>query len=279
MSHPELGDLDTLVRRALAEDLHAGDITSLAVVPEGMQARGRVLAKQGLVFCGGPIAVEVMRIVDTRTHVAVLVPERTLVDSGAILAELDGSARALLAAERTMLNLLQRVCGIATLTRRYVDAAQGRCRIVDTRKTTPGLRALERYAVRCGGGFNHRNDLGSGVLIKDNHIRCVGNLAQAVRRARERSSHAHVVQCEVNDITELEQALAAGADAVLLDNMDDEAIATAVAIVAGRVIVEVSGGVTLERIARLAGMGVDVVSVGALTHSAPAVDLSLELDT
>ena len=167
---------------------------------------------------------------------------------------------------------------MATLTATYVEAAAGGVRIVDTRKTMPGLRVLDRYAVRCGGAHNHRNDLGSGVLIKENHIRCAGSVSQAVVAARLRASHALRVECEVENLEELREAIEAGADVVMLDNMDDAQVREAVAIADGRVLLEVSGGITLERIARLAQLGVDIVSVGALTHSAPAADLSLLME-
>jgi nicotinate-nucleotide pyrophosphorylase (carboxylating) len=196
-----------------------------------------------------------------------------------VVARVTGNARALLSAERTALNLVQRMSGVATLTRRFVDAAAGRCRITDTRKTTPGLRALQRYAVRCGGGHNHRNDLGSGVLIKENHIRCAGGVGPAITAARALAPHTMRVECEVTDLDELRQALDAAADVVLLDNMDDAQVQRAMEVVAGRATVEVSGNMSLPRVPRLAELGVDVISVGALTHSAPAADLSLQIDT
>jgi nicotinate-nucleotide pyrophosphorylase (carboxylating) len=191
---------------------------------------------------------------------------------------LHGPARALLQGERVALNFVQRLCGIATLTRAYVDALPpgGRTRITDTRKTTPGLRALERYAVRCGGGYNHREDLSSAVLIKDNHIAAAGGIGEAVARSRERAPHTSRVECEVETMHQLEQALAAGVDIIMLDNFDDAALAQAVAKVAGRAMLEVSGGVTLERVPIIAKAGIDVISVGALTHSARAMDLGLD---
>jgi nicotinate-nucleotide pyrophosphorylase (carboxylating) len=197
---------------------------------------------------------------------------------GDVAARIRGRAASLLSGERVALNFAQRMSGTATLARAYVDAlpAGSRTRIADTRKTTPGLRALERYAVRCGGAHNHREDLSAAVLIKDNHIAAAGGVGIAIRRARAHAPHTSRIECEVDTMAQLDEALAAGADIVLLDNFDDATLAEAVRIVAGRAIVEVSGGVTLERIPRIAATGVDVISAGALTHSAPAVDLGLD---
>jgi nicotinate-nucleotide pyrophosphorylase (carboxylating) len=275
----DLGDLDALVDRALAEDLGAGDVTSRAVVPPELLARAAIVAKGDLVVAGLPVARRVFERVAVRgggtIAVELLAHEGDVVARGTPLAHVAGHARALLAGERVALNLLQRLCGIATYARRCVDATRGACRIVDTRKTTPGLRALERYAVRCGGADNHRNDLGAGVLLKENHIRCAGGIAPAVAAAIRNAPHSLRVQCEVTTLAELDEALAAGVEAVLLDNMDDTTIAAAVRVAHGRALVEVSGGVTLERIPALAELGVDVISVGALTHSVVAADISL----
>ncbi len=202
------------------------------------------------------------------------------VPSGTVLWEVEGSAQSILMGERSALNLVQRLSGIASLAAKYVQAlpAGSATRITDTRKTTPGLRALERYAVRSGGAHNHRDSLGSAVLIKDNHIAAVGSITEAVTRARKRAPHCSKIEVEVRSLAELDEALAAGADIVLLDNMDTGAIAEAVKLNAGRALLEVSGGVTLERIPELAALNVDVISVGALTHSAPAADISLLLE-
>lgn len=274
----ELAGIDAIVDVALAEDLHAGDVTSRCTVPRGMGAVGRIEARQELIVAGMQIAARVFGRVDQGLAVEMLVEDGQRVGPGTALMRIGGRARAILAAERTALNLLQRACGVATLTSQYVDAAGGRVRIVDTRKTMPGLRVLDRYAVRCGGAHNHRNDLGAGVLIKENHIRCAGSVAQAVVSAKLGASHALRIECEVETLEELGEAIEAGADAVLLDNMDDDQVKAAVELAQGRVLIEVSGGITLERIPRLAELGVDLISVGALTHSAPAADLSLLID-
>jgi len=271
----EIGPVDGIISAALAEDLASGDVTGRVTVSAHTRWSARVIAKQRLVFAGGAVARAVFHRVDPAVEAGVLLRDGEVAAVGTVLMQLQGNARALLAAERTALNLLQRMCGVATLTRAYVDAAAGRCRIVDTRKTMPGLRALDRYAVRCGGGHNHRNDLGAGVLIKENHVRAAGGVAEAVARARVHAPHTLRVECEVTDLDELREALVAGADAVLLDNMDDEQVRAAVAIVDRKAVVEVSGGVSLERISQLAQLGIDVISVGKLTHSAPASDISL----
>jgi nicotinate-nucleotide pyrophosphorylase (carboxylating) len=267
--------VEAIVSNALMEDLASGDVTARVTVPEGTTARARMVAKAPLVVAGLAVARSVFERVDAGITVSLTVQDGEAVARGTILMTLVGDARALLAGERTALNLLQRMCGVATLTRAYVDAAGGKCRITDTRKTMPGLRALDRYAVRCGGGVNHRNDLGAGVLIKENHIRAAGGVTAAVSRACQRAPHTLRVECEVTTLDELREALAAGAGAVLLDNMDDDTVREAVEIAAGRAIVEVSGGVGLERIAALAGLGIDLISVGKLTHSVPASDISL----
>ncbi len=276
MWNVDLGDVDAVIERALGEDLHAGDATTSATVPPGLKAEATLVAKASLTVCGLFVAGRVFSKLDRGVRFTAVAAEGKPVAEGETIATLEGNARALLAAERTALNLLQRLSGVATLTRAFVTAAQGgRARISDTRKTTPGLRRLQRYAVRCGGGHNHRNDLGSGVLIKENHIRCAGGVEAAVRAARRRAPHPLRVECEVTDFAELDAALEAGAEVVMLDNMDDHHIQAAVARVDGRAIVEVSGGITLSRIPILVAAGVDVISVGALTHSAPAVDISM----
>lgn len=275
----ELGDIDRIVHAALTEDLASGDVTGRLTVPVDARARGRIVAKQSLVVCGGLLVERTFAAVDTSLSVELRVPDGSRVEPGTELVSLAGNARALLAGERTALNLFGRACAVATLTRRYVDAAGPELRVIDTRKTMPGLRAVDRYAVRTGGGHNHRNDLGAGILIKENHIRCAGSVTAAVRSAREHAPHTLRVQCEVETLEQLREAIAAGADAVLLDNMDDATLREAVAIAGPkgerRLVLEVSGNVTFERLPRLATIGVDLVSVGALTHSAPSVDLSL----
>ena len=279
MPGPDLTIIDEAISRALHEDLGGGDVTAAACVPADARARGRIVAKSTLTLSGMTVAARTFARVDPATRWEALAADGDSVQPGTVVARIEGNARALLAAERTALNFLQRLSGTATLTRRFADAAGGKCRIVDTRKTTPGLRALQRWAVRCGGGHNHRNDLGSGVLIKENHIRACGSVAAAVKAAAAHAPHPLRIECEVTTLAELDEALAAGADAVLLDNMDDAQVREAVARVGGKAIVEASGSVDLARVATLAQAGVDVISVGALTHSAPAADLSLLFDT
>jgi nicotinate-nucleotide pyrophosphorylase (carboxylating) len=275
MWDPELGDVDAIIDRALREDLAAGDVTARATVPIELTARAELVAKAETVVCGLAVAERVFMRLDGHAHWEARHPEGAAVPRGTVIAVVDGNARALLAAERTALNLVQRMCGIASTVRAYVTAAAGRCRVTDTRKTTPGLRSLDRYAVRCGGGHNHRNDLGSGVLIKENHIRCAGGIAKAIVAARAHAPHGMRIECEVTTLVEVDQALSAGADVILLDNMDDAMVAQSVERIAGRALVEVSGNVDLERVGRVAGLGIDLVSVGALTHSVRAADVSL----
>jgi len=268
---------EQLIDTALEEDLGRGDPTSELIFAESARMHARLVARQRLVLCG----LEVFARVFTRVDPALLVRPNARdgdeVTQGAVLATVEGSARSILGAERTALNFVQRLSGIATLTREYARAASvGRAVVADTRKTTPGWRYLEKYAVRVGGGRNHRADLGAGILIKDNHIAACGSVTEAVRRVRLGAPHSLRIEVEADNLEQLEEALAAQVDAVLLDNMDDETIAKAVERAAGRVLLEVSGGVSLERVPTLSRLGVDVISVGRLTHSAPAVDLSLE---
>jgi nicotinate-nucleotide pyrophosphorylase (carboxylating) len=267
---------------ALAEDIGGGDITSTLTVPAGRQAHGRLVAKAAGVISGIDVAGEVFRRVDPAITFTPLVRDGDAVAAMTPIATVEGPARSLLTAERVALNLLQRLSGVATVTARYVAAVRGtKARIVDTRKTTPGLRALEKAAVRHGGGHNHRFGLTDGVLIKDNHLAAVGGadrVARAVCLARQGAPHTLRIEIEVTTLDELAQALAAGADIVLLDNMDVAAMRKAVAMTDGRALLEASGGVTLESVAEIAATGVDLISVGALTHSAPALDISLELD-
>jgi nicotinate-nucleotide pyrophosphorylase (carboxylating) len=268
------------VERALAEDLAGGDLTTEATVPAALEARAVALAVKPLVACGGAVARAVFAAVDPAVGFTLEVADGTEVEAGARLFVVEGKARSLLMAERTALNFIQRMSGIATLTRRFVRALPtgSHTRITDTRKTTPGLRAFERYAVRCGGGHNHRNDLGSAVLIKDNHIAAAGSVRLSVERARAYAPHTSKIEVEVESFAELEQALAARADVILLDNFAPADVARAVASIAGRALVEVSGNVTLERVSSLAQAQVDVISSGALTHSAPAADISLAIE-
>ena len=266
-----------LVARALAEDIGRGDATSAAVVDKSQMARGVLQAKSPLVVAGLDVCAEVFRQCDSAAVFEVRWGDGARCEPGEVVALVTGRARALLTAERTALNLLQRLSGIATLTAQFVAAAAGRITVLDTRKTTPTLRVLEKYAVRCGGGTNHRFGLDDAVLIKDNHKRLAGGIGPAVRRALAAQTGLSV-EVEVETIEELDEALAAGASAILLDNFTTYDLRQAVARGQGRARLEVSGGVTLDRLPEIATTGADAVSVGALTHSAPAVDVSFELE-
>lgn len=266
-----------LVGRALAEDIGDGDLTTDAVIEPHQQAHAVLLAKSPCVIAGLDVAFEAFRQLEAGVACTTHRKDGDACDRGVIVAEIRGRAAALLTAERTALNLVQRLSGIATLTRRFVEAAGGRITVLDTRKTTPLLRALEKYAVRAGGGVNHRAGLDRGILIKDNHIRLAGSVGVAVARAkRHRDTPAEV---EAQSLTQVDEALHAGADIILLDNLTTAEIVEAVRRCAGRAVTEISGGVTLDRMPELAATGADYVSVGALTHSAPAVDLSLEIES
>lgn len=276
--------VDDIIDRALVEDLAGGDLTTDATVAPEREAIAMFVARSELVVCGLPIARRVFERLDGAVKFETKVAEGTLVPKNTPLLEVRGLARTLLAGERVALNLVQRMAGVATITRKYVSAVPpgSRTRVVDTRKTTPGLRVLERYAVRCGGGHNHRDMLGSAVLIKDNHLVAAGGVRAAIERARAFAPHTSRIECEVETFEQLTEALDAGADVLLLDNMDDAQVAEAVRQVRARnggdrLFVEASGGITLGRIPALAASGVDVISVGALTHSAPSADVALDL--
>jgi nicotinate-nucleotide pyrophosphorylase (carboxylating) len=274
--------IDRLIDLALEEDLGHGDITTDAVVDETVRAEGEIIARERLVVAGLAVAREVLRRVAPEAEVRLAAREGQEIPAGAPVLTAAGPARSLLRAERTVLNFLQRLCGIATLTRAFVTAVAGtRARIADTRKTYPGARALEKLAVRAGGGSNHRFDLGAGVLIKDNHLAVAGSVAQAIDRARAGAPHGLKIEVEVDTLEQLDEALAAGAEIILLDNFAladiEEAVRRATRLGPARPLLEISGGVTLERVGGLARTGVDIISVGALTHSARAVDLSFEL--
>lgn len=266
-----------LVARALAEDIGPGDITTQATVPAGARARGILLAKSRLVVAGLDVCRAVFEAVDATSTLVPHVDDGTDCEPVCVIGEVTGTAASLLAAERVALNFLQRLSGVATLTRRFVEATGGRLTILDTRKTTPLLRALEKYAVRVGGGANHRVGLFDAFLIKDNHIRLAGGIRPAVERARAFRPGVSV-EVEAQSLEQVDEALAAGVDVLLVDNLPLDAVQDAVARARGRAKVEISGGVTLERIPDLAATGADYVSVGALTHSAPAADISLELE-
>lgn len=271
--------LRPLVTRALAEDLEGGDPTTEATVDAHALAVGRAVGKQELVVCGGDVFRAVFAELDAALDVRVPVQDGARAEPGDVLWEIRGNARLVLMGERTALNFVQRMSGIATFARRFVDALPpgARTRITDTRKTTPGLRALERYAVRTGGAHNHRDTLGSAVLIKDNHIVAAGGVIPAVERARAWAPHTSRIEIEVETLAMLDDALKAGADIVMLDNFEPDQIAEAVERARGRALIEVSGGISVDRVPALAALGVDIVSVGALTHSAPAADISLDL--
>lgn len=273
--------LDSLLLRALEEDLSSGDLTTEATVEPGCQAQAVALAKSPLVVCGGEVFRRTFELVDPEVRFTSHLTDGAVAEPGHVIWALDGPARSLLMAERTALNFVQRLSGISSLTRRYVATlpTNSRTRITDTRKTTPGLRALERYAIRVGGGHNHRDNLGSAVLIKDNHIAAAGGVTTAVRRARERAPHTSRIEIEVESLAMLQEALDAGADVVMLDNFPAAEMAEAVARCRNRALIEVSGNVTLERIAELGALGVDIISCGALTHSVTAADISLRIRT
>ncbi len=270
--------LDPIVDRALAEDLASGDITTEACIDAEAKATAHGVARGAIVACGAPVVARVFARVDPRLSFEVVLADGGRAAPGAVLWRVAGSARSILMGERVALNFAQRMSGVATATRAYVEAVPVDCttRIIDTRKTTPGLRLLERYAVRAGGGKNHRDNLGSAVLIKDNHIAACGGIAKAILRARERAPHTSRIECEVDTLAQLDEALAAKADVILLDNMDTPTVALAVKRTAGRALLEASGGITLARVTELAKAGVDVISVGALTHSSPAADIGLD---
>jgi nicotinate-nucleotide pyrophosphorylase (carboxylating) len=275
-------NLSALLRNALAEDLGQGDLTTAATVTPGQRGRAQIVVKEStrIVFCGGVLLPEIFRLAGAYPEISACAYEGNLLERGDNAAVIEGRLAGLLIGERTALNLVQLMSGIATMTRRYVDTVAGTgARIIDTRKTHPGLRMIEKYAVRAGGGFNHRFGLDSGVLIKENHIAAAGSISRAFERARKRVPHTMRVEIECETLAQVEEALAAGADSILLDNMtlDDMRRARALAP-AGRVLLEVSGGVTLDGVRAIAETGVDLISVGALTHSASAVDLSMRID-
>jgi nicotinate-nucleotide pyrophosphorylase (carboxylating) len=272
--------IEEAVRAALAEDLgRAGDITTQATIPPSAVARAVIAARKEGVIAGLPLAHEAFRQTDARVAFETLVEDGAAVAPGAKIATIEGPARAILSAERVALNYLGRLSGVATLTAQYAKRiAHTRARVCDTRKTTPGLRAFEKYAVRCGGGANHRFGLDDAVLIKDNHIAVAGGVVPALRAAKAFAGHLVKIEIEVDTLAQLKEVLTEGADVVLLDNMSLDNLRAAVKQVNGAIIVEASGGVTLDTIAAIAETGVDLISVGALTHSAPVLDLGLDIE-
>lgn len=268
--------LHRLIRCALEEDIGPGDVTTAAVLTEQETGTGHAVAKADLVMAGIAIFRETFLFLDPDVRFTKCLEDGCEIMRGEVMAELSGKLTSILTAERTALNFLQRMSGIATTTRRYVQVVAGTsARILDTRKTAPGLRVLDKYAVRIGGGLNHRFALYDGVLIKDNHVTAAGGITPAIQRARQKISHTLKIEVEVKNIDDVREALAAGADAILLDNMATEAMSEAVRLIGGMVPVEASGNVTLANVRQIAETGVDFISVGALTHSASAADISL----
>jgi nicotinate-nucleotide pyrophosphorylase (carboxylating) len=269
---------EEIVRRALLEDIGPGDVTTEATVPAGARCRAVLLAKESGVICGQQVAESAFRLVDPAVRYEALAAEGTAVPAGAEVARISGPARSILTAERVALNFLQRMSGIATQTRRLTDLVRATgARLVETRKTTPGLRVLEKYAVRVGGGANHRYALHDAILIKDNHIAIAGGVRQAVLAAKSAASHLMRIEVEVENLEQLREALDAGADVVLLDNMPPPLLREAVAMTNKRALLEASGGITEQNLEAVARTGVDVISMGSLTHSVRSLDLSLEI--
>ena len=272
-------DIDPVIRAAIEEDLPAGDITSESLVPPAARSRAVFLAKEPGVLAGIDVARRVFQKIDPRLRFRKRLGDGSVFRAGDVLAEVEGASLSLLKGERTALNFLQRMSGIATKTRRFVEAAGPGTRILDTRKTTPGLRRLEKYAVRMGGGQNHRFSLSDMVLIKDNHLRLVGGITESVRRARAAAGGRRKVEVEVTSVAEAREAAAAGADIIMLDNMPVARMREFVRELRGRLPVEVSGKVRLDQVRRIAALGVDFISVGGLTHSYDSTDISLEFES
>jgi nicotinate-nucleotide pyrophosphorylase (carboxylating) len=274
----DLSAVDDVLKSAVREDLGPGDVTTAATVPETSQATGRYTTKQELVVSGLSVVRRLLELVDPALQFRALVSDGHFVGKGIAIGEVYGPARSVLTAERVTLNMLQRMCGIATTTRDYVERLKGtKTRVLDTRKTVPGLRILDKYAVACGGGENHRMGLFDAVLIKNNHLAFHGSIAEAVRAARKHAAPGMKIEVEVPSPESVEEAIAAGADRILLDNLTVEQTRDAVARCRGRVVLESSGGITLDNIRDYAEAGVDVISVGALTHSPPAADIHLRV--
>jgi nicotinate-nucleotide pyrophosphorylase (carboxylating) len=276
IAHPAI--LRTIVERALKEDLGSGDLTTRLLFPKAVKAEATIQVKQEAILAGLPVAEAVFKKVDPKLKFESVVQDGAQVKPGTIVARLQGDGRSMLKGERVALNFLQHLSGIATFTARFVEAVRGtKATILDTRKTTPGLRDLEKYAVRMGGGRNHRMSLSDGILIKDNHLALAGNLKTAVQQARKKAPRGFKVEVETTNLKEVEAALSARADIILLDNMTIPQLKEAVLLINGQTLTEVSGGVNLNAIREIASTGVDFISIGALTHSAPAVDLSMDI--
>jgi len=265
------------IRRALEEDIASGDITTSLLIPDNDTSLGRFIAKGSFILAGLPFAREVFRILNPDMEWTDFFADGSSVEKGDVIAEISGNTRTILTGERVSLNILQRLSGIATVTNSYAEKIRGLSgKIVDTRKTVPGMRFMEKYAVRKGGGYNHRFGLFDGVLIKNNHITAVGTISEAVKRAKA-AHHLAKIEIEVATLNGLAEAIEAGADIVMLDNMSIEVMRKAVQTVQGRILLEASGGITLDNVREVAETGVDIISVGAITHSAAAVDISLQL--
>lgn len=268
-----------VLEKAYKEDMPSGDITTDYIVPENAYSRAYMITKQEGVIAGIEICVEAFKMLDPDIKINTLVKDGDFVEAGTRILEIEGKSRALLKAERTALNLLQRLSGIATITRLYVEKIIGYdTKVADTRKTTPGLRALEKYAVRAGGGTNHRFSLSDGVLIKDNHIKAAGGIKKAVEAAREHIPHTARIEVETETLEQVREALESGADIIMLDNMPADIMKQAVEIIKHRAVTEASGNVTLDNIQEIAATGVDIISVGALTHSVKSLDISLKFE-
>jgi nicotinate-nucleotide pyrophosphorylase (carboxylating) len=271
--------VDRLIELALEEDIGRGDVTTQALIPPDKKGAAQIRAKEKLVVAGLPVAARVFMKLDKEVHFLPMVEEGQEVEAGQALAQLRGPVASILTGERVALNFLMRLSGIATYTRKVVAAVKDfPVAVVDTRKTTPGWRVLEKYAVKVGGAQNHRFGLFDGVLIKNNHLTAVGSITEAVRRAKEKTPQLLKIEVEVADLKGLEEALAAGADIIMLDNFDEATLAEAVKLTQGRSLLEASGGMTMERLPKVAATGVNYISMGALTHSAPAVDIHLRLE-
>ena len=275
-------EVNELIDRAIQEDLNIGDATTDALVPDDLQAKAIIHSKGSGVLSGAEVGAAVFRRIDPLLEVEIVLVDGSVVEKGSVILRISGSAATMLKAERTAVNFMQHLSGVATTTARYVEAVKGTgAKIIDTRKTIPGMRSLEKHAVRCGGGRNHRQNLGDGVLVKDNHIAALKrtgmSLAEVVMKAHEHASHTIKIEVEVTTVAEAEEALKAGAQLLLLDNMSNREMRNAVEINKGRALLEASGGINLTTVKEVAATGVDLISVGALTHSAEALDISMDI--
>lgn len=279
MNQFKIPQVKNIIDYALSEDIGTGDITTLSTIPAEKTAKGRFIAKEDTVICGLPICEMVFHTVDETVTFTPFYRDGDVLQKGTIIAEVEGNARSVLTAERTALNLLQRLSGVASRTAESVKSVAGtKAKIADTRKTTPGLRVLEKYAVKVGGGTNHRFNLADGILIKDNHIAAAGGITAAVRAAKANAPHTLKVEVEVENFTQLDEAIAAGADIIMLDNMTNADMAKAVELTAGRALLEASGNMGDKDLREVAETGVDIISIGALTHTVRAADISLKFN-